>query len=166
MPPPVQLSAVVEQLELADDEWHANINCKTGEIVAFSNEIRRAVEKESPLGIPPWATEMAEGCRRALDDPDFIPLPSKYQIHEYDIMRRFCRERTDADERDELLDAIAGRGAFRMFKSTIHRRRIEQDWYRYREQALKRIAADFLEAHNIPYVDDPAAPPRPEVGQT
>jgi hypothetical protein len=71
-------------------------------------------------------------------------------------MRRFCRLRDDEAERDELLDAIAGRGAFRMFKSTIRRRGIEQEWYRYRDRALRRIAAEFLEAEGIPYVDDEA----------
>ena len=99
---------------------------------------------------------MIQDCRRVLGDRDFVQLPTQYDIHEYDIMKRFCRSREDDAERDLLLDAIAGRGAFRMFKSTIHRKGIEQEWYRYRDAALRRIAAEFLEEHGIAYVDDAA----------
>jgi hypothetical protein len=31
---------------------------------------------------------------------------------------------------------------------------IEDDWYRFRGQALKRIAVDFLEGEGIEFVDD------------
>ena len=31
---------------------------------------------------------------------------------------------------------------------------IDEDWYRYRDTAFKQAAADFLEANDIPYVDD------------
>jgi hypothetical protein len=152
---PVQLKAVVDEMETGTDEWRAFINRKTGELVSLSGEELRAAESDDPPD-EDWEAERAETARRVLDDDDFIQLPSQYDIHEYEIMRRFCRLRDDEAERDELLDAIAGRGAFRMFKSTIRRRGIEQEWYRYRDRALRRIAAEFLEAEGIPYVDDEA----------
>jgi hypothetical protein len=157
MPLPVQLKEVVLQLEIGDDMCRGYINRKTGEVVSVTEEIQRAVEMDDPPD-GGWMLEAWQDCKRVLDDADFITLPSQYDIHEYAIMKRFCLAREDAEERDLLLDAIAGRGAFRMFKSIIHRKGIEQDWYRYRDAALKRIAADFLEAQGIPYADDATKP--------
>ena len=158
MPLPVQLKAVVNEMETGTEEWRAFINRKTGELASFSGDIISAVEDEEEASdlTPEWELEVWQACRRVLDDADFIRLPTQYDIHEYDIMKRFCLSRDDDGERDLLLDAIAGRGAFRMFKSTIHRRGIEQEWYSYRDAALRRIAAEFLEAEGIPYVDDAA----------
>jgi len=70
-------------------------------------------------------------------------------------MKRFCQSLDDGPARERLFDAIHGRGAFRMFKNEVHRLGIQDDWYSYRDDALKRIAADFLEEHGIPYVDVP-----------
>jgi hypothetical protein len=33
----------------------------------------------------------------------------------------------------------------------VHRHNIHEAWYRFRDEALKRIAIDWLEAHEIPY---------------
>jgi hypothetical protein len=60
----------------------------------------------------------------------------------------------DDDQRDELLDAIRGRGAFRRFKDAIHRFGIADEWYRFREEAFEEIAADFLEVNGIKFRRD------------
>jgi len=166
MPLPVQLQAVVDELEVGDDEWNAFINRKTGEVTSCSRELLRCVEDEEDTSkLLDWQLELLQECRRVLEDSDFIHLPSKFDIHEYSIMERFCLSLDDDDKSGRLLDAIRGRGAFRRFKDLIHRQGIEEDWYRYRNDALKQIAADFLEAHGIPYLDDKAGPgPAPEAG--
>ena len=51
--------------------------------------------------------------------------------------------------RDQLFDAISGRGAFRMFRSTLDRLGLREDWYAYRHSAFEDIARDWLEEHNI-----------------
>jgi hypothetical protein len=159
MPLPVQLRAVVDELAAVDDEWRAYINGKTGELASFSLDLMRSIEnEEDPSKRPDWERDQRQDCERVLNDPDFILLPSKFDIHEWSIMERFCRSFDDEAIGDRLLDAIHGRGAFRMFKNEVHRLGIQDDWYRYRDDALKKIAADFLEAHGIPYVDDKARP--------
>lgn len=69
-------------------------------------------------------------------------------------MKGFCLSLDEGDARDRLLDAIHGHGAFRMFKNEAYRLGIQEDWYRFRNAALKRIAAEFLEAKGMPYVDE------------
>ena len=97
---------------------------------------------------------MAEDCKKVLGSTDFIELPSEHDIHEYAIMERFCLSVASEQHRQRLLDAISGKGAFRRFKDLVNNLDIEQDWYRYRDEAVKKIAADFLEAQSIPYIDD------------
>lgn len=69
-------------------------------------------------------------------------------------MERFCLSTEDDELRETLLNAIRGRGAFRYFKDTIHHRGIQDDWYDYRNDALKTIAAEFLEMEGIAYTDN------------
>jgi hypothetical protein len=155
MPLPVQLQAVVDELEVLDDEWRAYINRKTGELASFSSDLERSIQnEEDPSSRPDWERDMRQDCEGVLNDPDFILLPSKFDIHEWRIMERFCLSLDNERLSNRLLDAIHGRGAFRMFKNEVHRLGIQDDWYRYRNDALKTIAADFLEENEIPYSDD------------
>jgi hypothetical protein len=55
-----------------------------------------------------------------------------------------------------MLDSISHKGAFRRFKDLVHGLGIHEEWYRYRDQALKKIAAEFLKAEGILYIDDGA----------
>jgi hypothetical protein len=85
---------------------------------------------------------------------DYLPLPSQYDIHEYEIMKRFCYTVEDDELRDNLLNGISGRGAFRIFKLMIYEHEITDDWYEYRHQAFRDIARDWLENHNIAYTEE------------
>ena len=51
--------------------------------------------------------------------------------------------------REELLDAIHGRGAFRSFRSAIRRLDVEDEWFRFRKLAFEEIAKDWLRAHDL-----------------
>jgi hypothetical protein len=41
------------------------------------------------------------------------------------------------------------RGAFRRFKDVLHRHNLQQDWYAFRENALREIAIAFCEENNL-----------------
>ena len=153
---PVSLQAVVNEMDVFGDEMTAYINKKTGELFTIGDEEARIIEDgdEEDDFIPDWQKEILPKVREVLESSDFVPLPNKYEIHEYSIMERFCLSMEGDDPREELLNAIRGRGAFRYFKGIIQRREIQDDWYSYRNEALKRIAADFLEAEAIAFVDD------------
>ena len=40
---------------------------------------------------------------------------------------------------------------FRRFKDALQMNDIEDDWYSFRQEALQKIAIDWLEANKIPY---------------
>jgi len=83
----------------------------------------------------------------------YLPLPDRFEINEYHIMERFCLSVDDADIREDLCDAIRGRGAFRRFKDRVQVYGMAEDWYRYRDAALREIARAWCEAHGIASTD-------------
>ena len=142
-------------MDFVGDETTAYINNKTGELFTVSDEEARFIEdgyKDDDF-IPDWQKEMLPKVREVLESGDFVPLPDKFEIHEYSIMERFCWSIENVDLQQELLHAIHGGGAFRRFKNIVHRRGILDEWYSYRDKALKKIAADFLEEEGIAFVD-------------
>ena len=154
---PVSLKAVVDEMDVLGDEMVAYINKKTGELFTVGDEEARLIEhgKEGNDFIPDWQKEILPKVREVMESGDYVPLPDKFIIHEYAIMERFCLSIEDEDLQEKLLSAIRGRGAFHRFKDIIHQKEIENDWYGYRDDALKGIAADFLETEGIAFVNLP-----------
>ena len=158
MPLPVKLSDIVAAIDFQMDEFSSYLNRNTGEIVTISDEEFRAVEDEEPLeDFPEWERENLQIAREILGDSGrvYVQLPTKWDIDEWRMMDRFARWAVEDEQASEELQfAIRGRGAFRMFKHLIHRLGIADQWYEYREQALREIARDWCEANGIPYVED------------
>jgi hypothetical protein len=145
MPLPVSLREVVDQMTMGDNEWEAYINPTTGELVAFP--------AESSAYFSDSQEDFAEDREKVEGTDDFIALPDRFEIGEYDIMKRFCLSR-DGELRDRLLGAIADKGAFRRFKNLADKHGIIEDWYRFRNEAFAKVAAHFLDTNGISYVDD------------
>ena len=152
----VSLRDVVEQMDQWSDEATAYINRKTGELITLTHEeLALAEDPDEALDAPQWQKDLLPKAQEVLASGDFIPLPSKFDIHEWSIMERFAQSLTDTAASDELDAAIHGRGAFRRFKDAVHRLGIENEWYRFRESALEEIAIEFLEEHGIAYQREP-----------
>lgn len=83
----------------------------------------------------------------------FEKLPTKFDIHEWDIMHEFAESVEPERLNDELQNAIHGAGAFRYFKDTLRRHRREKDWHAYREEALRQIAIEWCEDNGIEYTE-------------
>jgi hypothetical protein len=142
---------VVEAIELQSDESEVYLDKDTGEIVLVTDEDRRLVEQGRLDEAPEWQREILPKVREVLQSDRFLRLPDKFEVHDWDIMRRFADGQQDERVRRELLDAIHGSGAFRMFRSAIGRLGLEDGWYQFHDQALTEIARDWLEEHNLPY---------------
>lgn len=146
----VRLEDVVEYMDLPSEEWTSHLNRRTGELVTVTGEDARAVEDGEEPEEPK--------AREARESGDYLELPGRFEIDEYRIMERFSRDMENDAIRDELLQAIGGRGAFRRFREVIHDRRITETWYAYRQEALERIAADWLEVNGIRFTRGKPAP--------
>jgi hypothetical protein len=147
----ISLREVVEAMEALSDDWVSYLDPDSGEIITVTEEERRLAEGKSLDDIPEWQREVLPKIRAVLESDRFLELPDRFDIHEWSIMEGFARGHDNDRIRQELLDAIHGAGAFRMFRSLIRRLGIEQNWYQFREERLAEIAREWLEAHKLPY---------------
>lgn len=150
----VKLKDILEGLEFQSDDGSSYLHTTTGEVVYITEEELRAAEEEAPLeDFPAWQHDAIRIAGEMLETDHYLPLPTKFDIHEYRIMERFCYSVDDDDMRDDLCNAIRGRGAFRYFKDKIHEYGIADDWYTYRDEALREIAIAWCEEHEIQYTE-------------
>jgi Uncharacterised protein family (UPF0158) len=150
----VKLKEIIEGLEFLTDEGTSYLNTTTGEVVYVTTEELRAAENDEPLeDFPDWQHDAIRIAGEIIETDHDLPLPDRFEINEYQIMERFCLSVAAASLRDDLCDAIRGRGAFRRFKDRVQVYGMAQDWYRYRDEALREIARAWCEAHDIPYTE-------------
>ena len=81
-------------------------------------------------------------------------IDGRFEIRELDIMQSFCSTVENLALRDALLKALRGRDAFKAFSDMARERGVQVDWFKFREQALERVAADWLDANGIAYRRD------------
>ncbi len=154
-----QVKAIVDALERVDDESCVYLNLDTGEMEYFTEEILSAAEEleEDPPDegqSSNWFGEAVREAREVVDSDRWVTLPSKYELNDYRVMRNFCLEVEDEGFRDELLNAISGRGAFRWFRDLVRRRGVEKEWFGFREAARGRIALEWLEDNGFTDPDE------------
>ncbi len=148
----VKLDLIVQEIAFQLDERSSFLNKETKEIVSVSDDDFRAVEDEEPIdNFPDWQQQDIEMAREVLYGNSWIPLPSEFDIHEYRIMERFCLSLENDKLRDIMYYSIKGKGAFRRFKNNIRKYNLEQDWYEYRDEALRTIAIEWCEDNGIEY---------------
>ena len=96
-----------------------------------------------------WQKDEWEVAKRIVSTGRFQKLPTKFEVHEWEIMQDFSHSMESDTVREGLLYAIHGAGAFRHFKATLKRHHIESVWYRFRTEALRQIALDWCEENHI-----------------
>jgi hypothetical protein len=148
----VKLSKIVEALSLLRSDWQSYLDPETGEVVTVTDDEFAMIEDgEDEEDLPDWQREMMPKLREAIESDRFLPLPDSLDIYEWSIMVRFAQHRSSDQQCQELLEALHGTGAFRMFRATIHRMGIEKDWDSFRDETLEEIAKGWLEEHGVPY---------------
>jgi len=132
------------------DEFTVLFDCSTGEVEIVSQHLIHLAEDSEPEPkLPEWQKPQWEIAKRIAGGGDFLDLPNKHDVHEWEIMREFSDSVRSETIRAELLNAIRGSGAFRRFKDAIRRHNIESAWFEFREEALKQIAIEWCEENQI-----------------
>lgn len=148
----VNLDEIIQGMEFQSAEMRSFLNLKTGEVVSITDEEFMAAEGDEPLEkYPDWQRESIVTAREVLEEDYYISLPTQFDIHEYSIMEKFCLSIDDGNLQDIMYSSIKGSGAFRRFKDNIHRYHIAEDWYKYRDEAIKRIAIEWCADNGIKY---------------
>ena len=155
---PVNLKDIVDEMEIQVDEYYKYLNKETGAIVTISKEelgIAEESEEEDDFSqYPDWQQDsIKEALDVLLNWDDYVELPDKWEINEYDIMEDFCLSIKDNKISNALYAAIKGRGAFRRFKDSICTYGIEDNWYKFRDLTLRNIAIKWCKDNEITYSD-------------
>ncbi len=151
----VKLDDIIEGLEFQSDERHSFLDKRTSEVVSISNEEMRAAEDDDPIeDFPDWEQDLVRIAKEIIDETgNYIALPTKFDIHEYSIMEKFCLSLNDSEMCETFYNLIKGGGAFGRFKNAIHEYDIADDWYNYRNDALKEIAIEWCQENGIEFDD-------------
>ncbi len=134
----IKLQQVIYAIEEADDNWTGFYDSQTGETVWLGDRDFDDDYEETE--------ELIETSENR-----FFRFPTKFDIHEYSIMEDFVDDLPAGAIRNELMNAIRGRGAFRRFKDGIYYHGIEQQWYDYQAEAYKRIAIRWCRDEGLEY---------------
>jgi hypothetical protein len=152
MPATVRLNDIVDALEMLSEEFSSFLDLDTGQVETIDDELlsmaEESEEDEEP-DLPEWQKKSWETAKRIVSTDRFQELPTKFDVHEWDIMQEFSSSVKSARIREDLLDAIHGAGAFRNFKTVVRRHRLESAWFQFRTGALRQIAIEWCEEHHI-----------------
>lgn len=149
----VDLKNIVEGIEFQSDESHSYLKISSGEVVLLTDEAIAAAESDEDYSMhAEWYRETIEQVREFVNnEDDYIPLPSKFEFHEYSVMEEFILSLPIEEQRDELLSLIKGKGAFARFKQGLERFLLLDEWYQYRDLALTELAKGWCQDHGIEY---------------
>jgi hypothetical protein len=152
---PVSLNAVADEIEILNEQSVAYINRRTGELFRLSDEEIALAEDEDPEGgdLPEWQADMIPKIREILDSDEWVELPTSFDVHEWEIMRRFGDAIGNPDAAQQISRAIHGGGAFRAFRATVERLGLRDQWFEFKRRAVLEIARDALEDLDIPYTE-------------
>lgn len=152
---PIKIQSIIEELEMQFDESQTFLNKNTGEIVFVKLEDLRAAEDEEPFDhLPDWEQEDRKIAIDVVENfEDYLGLPTKYEVNEYEIMEEYCLSVSDQVIRNKLLGAIKGKGAFRRFKEKIIDFGIEENWYSFRDNRFKEIAINWCKDNSIDFIE-------------
>lgn len=141
-------------MDSQSEEMSGFFNKETREITFVSEEEFRMAENEVDINeFPEWLQDQVKLAEEILYGDKWIPLPSKFEIHEYNIMEEFALSIEKEKISDIMYYSLKGKGAFSRFRDNTQKYNLEENWYKFRAESLREIALDWCEANNIPYED-------------
>lgn len=135
----INLKTVIDEIERASDNCMSFYDVEEKKTVYLWDEPFDREENE----------RLAEQIEEAPDR--YLRFPTKYEIHEYRMIRDFVSALPEGDARRELAFAIQGKGAFRRFRQGILYHRIEKQWFEYRDRAFRELAIAWCKENGLEY---------------
>lgn len=152
----VKLKDVAEMMDMQNAQMTAYLNRQSGDIIMLSDDTLSVAEEGfSRDTYADWEVEELTLAQQVLETKTYLRLPDSFEINEFDIMERFCHT-LNSDIAEVVSNAIGGTGTFRRFKQAVHLNNITDDWYRFKQAALEKVAADWLKRNGIAYEESTA----------
>ena len=151
----VNLDAIIEALEMANDSLSSYLDVETGEVRSISEEEFDLAEDPQMVieDLPDWQREAVKLARNVEEQEGkrYLALPDKFDVHEWAIMDRFSKTLKDAHMRNDFHSGIRGGGAFRLFKHLLTEYNLWDAWNRFKQLELRQIAIEWCEENRITF---------------
>jgi Uncharacterised protein family (UPF0158) len=151
----VELDAIIEALEMADDSISSYLDVETGEVHSITEEeFDLAEDPQTAIeDLPNWQREavtLARGIQKQ-EGKRYMALPDKFDVHEWAMMDRFSMTLRDAQMRNDFHGGIRGAGAFRLFKHLLTEYDLWDAWNRFKQVELRQMAIEWCKENGITY---------------
>ena len=144
----VSLHKILESMVLLLEGQNIFFNKKTHERIYDNTDMDDVIYREGRLITEDEMLDEVEG------NDDWVLMPIKWDIHDWDIMNRFCLSLEDDKLCDVCLDAIRGKGAFARFERFTNYYNLKKQWDDFQFKAYKKIAIKWCDEHDLEYIDD------------
>jgi hypothetical protein len=147
----VSLDELIDALEAQSDSLFPYLDRETGEVLLMSEEslsLSEAEPDEIEL-LPDWQKEEAELAVLIETTDQYLALPGRFEVNEWNIMNEFCHQVKRDNIRAALLRAIQGGHPFRRFKEQTGNHNLWEEWNRFRRQAFGEIMREWCEENGI-----------------
>lgn len=151
MPASVRLNDIIDSLEMQFDESSSFLDLETGQVETVSHALLHEAEQfgDEVLDLPAWQKHEWEIAKRIVSTERFQELPTRFEVHEWEIMKEFSLSVESDSIRKDLLRAIHGARAFQKFKDALRQHGIESGWFAFRTEALRQVALSWCEENQI-----------------
>ena len=86
----VSLRDFVGEMQILSEEAHTYISKLTGELITITDDDIAMSELDEQEDAFEWQEEIIQTTKKVLSSDDYLGIPSKFDIDEYEIIERFC----------------------------------------------------------------------------
>lgn len=148
---PVNLSLLLDELRLAQEDETQYVHRVTGKLQLISEEEIAIMGEVHDDMLPEIEVEIIDDIREALVSDDWIELPSS--LPEEPLLGEFAKEIADEALRTNLQTLLkTSYGMSQRVLDFLYEQDLEDAWAKFQRQALEKAIATQLKKHNIPFV--------------
>jgi predicted nucleotidyltransferase len=167
----VDLDAVMAAFEYSDTPINHYLDLDSGEVIMVSDAMRNELEaiyeeywdldSDDDFDLPAVLNQrnLPKWHRDALLNADaveeyylsrYLKIPASTSGDGYRDMQDFIQSLHNEDLKNQLWQAINGRGAFRNFKTVLYKNKsVQAEWYAFEENRLRQRVLDWLDSNEI-----------------
>jgi len=156
---PVKLSDLIEAFDSESDEFASYVDLQTGEVVQVEHALLNVIEEgDDDLSgeLANWEKAEVRIAQAIVSDPDerYVDVADKAGLNEHRLMERFIAGVKNRAAAEKLAQTIKGKGAFRAFKDAASKLGLLDQWYTFREDAIRTYLLNWARANGVKCEDD------------
>ena len=152
----VTLNQLIEQFEMISNDFSTYFQKSTQEFFVIPYDNFSIIENMDHIDdlsdYPSWQVESLIQTYNIVfnNQGDYIQLPDSYDLHEHQIMEDFSQT-LSPPFKDQILEIIHKKGAYRNFKNYINYHTLDDYWYQFKRNALIELIKAWCKQNEVDY---------------